>query len=75
MQDIIDEKRRQMPNNFRLRLIKSCIDANNWTTVDEILALYDYKLDLSISAPLLESLYNALDWVITPLYKKCIASS
>ena len=69
-QDKIDSLRSRFSHNFKLRLTKSCVDVNDWETVDLILnGIYEGKMDLTLSRPLLESIFNALSWMIEPLDK------
>ena len=65
------EKKRMISNqNFKLRLLKSCIDVNDWETADEIVnGIYDGRLDLAISQPLLDSISRALNWFLDQMYK------
>ena len=66
----IEKRRAKMHCNFKIRLLQSCINVNDWETADEIVnGIYDGKLDLTWSQPLLKSIFNALDWQIHHLYK------
>ena len=56
--------------NFKIRLLQSCINVNDWVSVDEIVnGIYDGKLDLTWSRPVLNAIFKALDWCISKLYK------
>lgn len=70
-QRTIDEARSKMHQNFKLRLLQSCIDVNDWDTADEICnTLYGGKLDLTLSKDVLQSAFKAIKWLVEPLYKK-----
>jgi hypothetical protein len=50
----IDEARSKMHRNFKLRLLQSSIDMNDWDTADEICnSVYAGKLDLTLSKDVL----------------------
>jgi hypothetical protein len=60
-----------MHQNFKLRLLQSCVDVNDWDTADEICnTIYGGKLDLTLSKDVLQSAFNAIKWLVEPLYKK-----
>jgi len=66
----IEAKRAKMHLNFKIRLLQSCINVNDWVTADEIVnGIYDGKLDLTWSRPVLNAIFKALDWCISKLYK------
>jgi hypothetical protein len=55
------ERSRISKENLKLRLLKACIDMNDWSTADVIVnCMYEGKLDLTLSKPVLDSLFNAL---------------
>ena len=65
----IERLRYKAHSNFKLRLLKSCIDVNDWETADEIVnGIYEGKLDLTVSQPLLDSLYRGLNWFLDKIY-------
>ena len=44
---------------------------NDWVTADEIAnGIYEGKLDLSWSLPLIQAMTKALDWCVSPIYKQ-----
>ena len=56
--------------NFKIRLLQSCVNVNDWETADEIVnGIYDGKLDFTWSQPLLKSCIIALDWLLYNLYR------
>ena len=66
----IERTRMVAHQNFKMRLLKSCIDVNDWETADEIVnGIYDGRLDLNISRPLLDSIYRGINWFIDVLYR------
>lgn len=66
----IEKQRAKMHCNFKLRLLQSCIRVNDWETADDIFnGIYEGKLDLSWSQPLLKAVFHALDWCVHPLFK------
>ena len=66
----IEKKRMSAHHNFKLRLLKSCIDVNDWETADEIInGIYEGRLDLAISQPLLDSIFRALNWFLDSMYR------
>ena len=66
----IEAKRAKMHFNFKIRLLQSCINVNDWVTADEIVnGIYEGKLDLTWSRPVLNAIFKALDWCISKLYK------
>jgi hypothetical protein len=57
--------------NFRLWLLESFVRLNQWDMVEDIIGrIYDYKLDLTLHKPLLEAMYDAIDWFISPMYSQ-----
>lgn len=65
----VESIRREMNANFRMMLLEALVRINQWGLVDEIIGrLYDYKLDLTISKSLLQSMFVAMNWFIEPLY-------
>ena len=49
---------------------------NDWVTVDEIVhGIYDGKLDLTLSRPLLQSFFDAIEWLIGDQYRKISPAS
>jgi hypothetical protein len=68
-QAAIDKERAEMPFNFKLWLMEGFVRINEWERLDEILGgLYDYRVDMTIHKPLLESMFNAFHWFLEPLY-------
>ena len=66
----IENQRAKMHCNFKMRLLQSCINVNDWETADEIVnGIYDGKLDLTWSQPLLKAIFLALDWCVSNLYR------
>lgn len=54
-----------------MQLLKSAIDINDWDTADLIVnCMYEGQLDLTMSKPVLDSIFNAIQWLIEPLYKQ-----
>ena len=67
----IEKRRAKMHCNFKIRLLQSCIQVNDWETADEIVnGLYDGKLDLTWSQPLLKAIFRALDWCVSNIYRQ-----
>ena len=58
-----------MPQNFKLRLLQGAVKVNDWDTADDIVhGIYDGRLDLTLSRPLLKTISEALNWLIAKLY-------
>jgi hypothetical protein len=61
--------RSEIPFNYKLWLVEAFVRINDWERVEEIIGgIYDYKIDLTLHKPLLNSLFSALNWFIEPLY-------
>jgi vacuolar-type H+-ATPase subunit I/STV1 len=59
----INEERQKLSSDCRLRLLKSCVEMNDWQTVDTIMnCLYDGQLDLTLSKATIYAMINALSW-------------
>ena len=62
--------------NFKIRLLQSCVRVNDWDATDEIVnGIYDGKLDLTWSQPVLTAMLRALDWCISKLHKQISPAS
>jgi hypothetical protein len=65
----IEQMRSKMPQNFKLRLLQGAVKVNDWDTADDIVhGIYDGRLDLTLSRPLLKTISEALNWLIAKLY-------
>ena len=65
----IERLRTKMAQNFKLRLLQGCIKVNDWETADDIVnGIYDGRLDLTLSMPLLKTITEALSWFLAKLY-------
>ena len=52
-----------------MRLLQSAIEMNDWTTADDIVhGIYDGRLDLTLSQPLLKTMFKALNWLIEKMH-------
>lgn len=66
----LETRRAKMHCNFKLRLLQSCVNVNDWEAADEIAnGIYDGKLDFTWSRPILDAIFKATDWCIANLYK------
>ena len=66
----IEQKRAKMHQNFKIRLLQSFANVNDWESADELAnGIYDGKLDFTWSAPLLDAIGKALDWCIAPIHR------
>lgn len=66
----LETRRAKMHCNFKLRLLQSCVNVNDWEGADEIAnGIYDGKLDLTWSKPLLDAIFKGLDWCIASVYR------
>ena len=67
--DYIESLRAKMHLNFKIRLLQSVIEMNDWTTADDIVhGIYEGRLDLTLSQPLLDSMFKAMNWLIEKMY-------
>ena len=65
----IESLRSKMSQNFKLRSLQGCIKVNDWDTADDIVhGIYDGRLNLTLSMPLLETTSEALSWFVSKLY-------
>lgn len=54
--------------------MQACVQVNNWETLEEISnGIYEGKFDFTISQPLIKQIFQALSWVIEPLYRKNVS--
>ena len=68
---LIENKRAKMHCNFKVRLLQSCVRVNDWETTDLIVnGIYDGKFDLTWSQPLLNAIFNALDWCVSKVFSQ-----
>ena len=66
----IERRRARMPCNFKIRLLQSCVRINDWETADDIVnGIYVGKFDFTWSRPLMQTIFKALDWCVTKLYR------
>ena len=68
-QEEIRLARDEMHYNFRFWLLESFVRINQWDMVEDVIGrLYDYRLDLTMHKPVLQAMYEAIEWFITPMY-------
>jgi hypothetical protein len=61
--------------NLRLWLLESYVRINQWDMVEEIIGrAWGYKYDLTIHRPVLNAMFEAIDWCIRPLYQASVKS-